>query len=65
MSVTGPSWPSFYFMYVRLYDVDITKRKMVKLFANSGATDQMPLSVASDLGLHCLSVTCLEVSSLK
>ena len=27
---------------------------MAKLFANSGDPDQMPHSVASDLGLHCL-----------
>ena len=28
---------------------------MVELFANSGDPYQMPHSVASDLGLHCLS----------
>ena len=38
---------------------------MVKLFANSGDPDQMPHSAASDLGLHCLPVTCLGVSSLQ
>ena len=38
---------------------------MVKLFANSGDPDQMPCSVASDLGLHCLLVTYLGVSSLQ
>ena len=27
--------------------------------------DQMPLSSVSDLGLHCLSVTLLGVSSLQ
>ena len=32
---------------------------MVELFANSGDPDQMLLSVASDLGLHCLQVTHL------
>ena len=30
---------------------------MAKLFANRGDPDQMPHSVASDLGLHCLPVT--------
>ena len=30
---------------------------MAKLFANSGDPDQMPHSVASDLVLHCLSIT--------
>ena len=35
---------------------------MVELFANSGDTDQMPRSVASDLGLHCLPVTSLGIS---
>ena len=35
---------------------------MAKLFANSGDPDQMPRSVASDLGLHCLAITLLWVS---
>ena len=38
---------------------------MVELFANSGDTDQMPQNAqnaASDLGLHCLPLTHLEVS---
>ena len=35
---------------------------MAKLFANSGDPDQTPHPVASDLGLHCLSVTLLGVS---
>ena len=30
---------------------------MAKLFANNGDPDQMPHSVASDLGLHCLPIT--------
>ena len=30
---------------------------MVELSANSGDPDQMPHSVASDLGLHCLPIT--------
>ena len=37
---------------------------MTKLFANSGDPDQMPHSAASDLGLHCLSITILLVSRL-
>ena len=37
---------------------------MAKLFANSGDPDQTPCSVASDLGLHCLSITLLRVSRL-
>ena len=34
---------------------------MVELhvFANSGDPEQMPCSVAYDLSLHCLLVTCL------
>ena len=40
-------------------------RKMVKLFANSEDPDQMPCSAASDLGLHCLSLTLLGVSRLQ
>ena len=32
---------------------------MVELFANSGDLDQMPSAVASELGLHCLPITCL------
>ena len=35
---------------------------MVELFANNGDPDQMLHSVASDLGLHCLPDTHLEVS---
>ena len=38
---------------------------MAKLFANSGDPDQMPHSVASDLGLHCLLITLLWVSRLQ
>ena len=38
---------------------------MVELFANSRDPDQMPHSAASDLGLHCLPVTRLGVSSLQ
>ena len=38
---------------------------MVELFANSGDPDQMPHSVASDLGLHCLPNTHLGVSRLQ
>ena len=36
--------------------------KMAKLFANSEDPDQMPHSVASDLGLHYLLITLLGVS---
>ena len=38
---------------------------MAKLFANSGDPDQTPRSAASDLGLHCLSVTFLGLSRLQ
>ena len=38
---------------------------MTELFANSGDPDQTPRSVASYLGLHCLSITLLEVSRLQ
>ena len=38
---------------------------MVESFENSGDSDQTPCSVASDLGLHCLPVTRLGVSSLR
>ena len=40
-------------------------RKMVKLFANSGDPDQTPHSAASDLGLHCLLMSLLQVSRLQ
>ena len=30
---------------------------MVELFANNGDPDQTPQNAASDLGLHCLSIT--------
>ena len=36
-------------------------RKIAKIFANSRDTDQTSRSAASDLGLHCLSVTFLGV----
>ena len=35
---------------------------MAKLFTNSGDPDQIPHSVTSDLGLHCLPITLLLVS---
>ena len=38
---------------------------MVKLFANSGDPDQALHSAASDLGLHCLLSTLLQVSRLQ
>ena len=38
---------------------------MAELFANSGVPDQTPRSAASDLGLHCLPITPLQVSRLQ
>ena len=38
---------------------------MIELFANSGDSDQKPRYAASGLGLHCLSVTRLGVSSVQ
>ena len=40
-------------------------RKMAEVCANSEDPDQMPRSVASDLGLHCLPNTHLGVSQLQ
>ena len=37
----------------------------MELFANSGDTDHMQCSVASDLGLHYLPITLLGVSRLQ
>ena len=54
----------FDFRYVRLCDLDTPREKIVELFANSGDPDQTLHSTASDLGLHCLLVTLLEVSGL-
>ena len=34
---------------------------MAYLFANNGDPGQMPCSVASELGLHCLPITLLGV----
>ena len=42
-----------------------SERKMVELFANSGDHHQMPHAAESDLGLHCLPIICLGVSSLQ
>ena len=55
---------NFDFRYVRLYDLDIPREKWLS-YLHTVATDQMPHSVASDLGLHCLPVTLLGVSRLK
>ena len=49
---------NFNFRYFRLFDLDIPREKWLNYFANSGP-DRMPHSVASDLGLHSLSVTLL------
>ena len=38
---------------------------MAKPFANSEGPDQTPRSAASDLGLHCLPIALLGVSSLQ
>ena len=38
---------------------------MGELFASRGDPDQTPCSAVSDLGLHCLPVTLLRVSSLQ
>ena len=38
---------------------------MAKLFANSGDLNQTPRSAASDLGLHCLPITLIQVSRLQ
>ena len=38
---------------------------MVELFANSGDPDQTPHVAASDMGLHCLPVTRLGITSLQ
>ena len=38
---------------------------MAELFVNSGDPDQTPRFAASDLGLHCLSVTFVGVSRLQ
>ena len=39
--------------------------KIDELFANSADSDQTPRSAASDLGLHCLTITLLGVSRLQ
>ena len=38
---------------------------MVKQFANSGDPDQMPHSLAFDLGLQCLPIALIGVSILQ
>ena len=38
---------------------------MVELFPNSGDPYQTPRSAVSDLGLHCLPITTLGVSTLQ
>ena len=38
---------------------------MVELFANSGDPGQTPHSAASDLGLHCLTMTLFRALQTK
>ena len=38
---------------------------MAELFANSGDPDQVPHSAASYLGLHCLPLTVLGLTTLQ
>ena len=47
------------------YMILIFLKKNGELFANSRGIDQTPRFAASDLGLHCLPVTRLKVSSLQ
>ena len=56
---------NFDLRYVRLCNLDIHIKKMVELFANIGDPDQTARLAASDLGLHCLPITLLGVSSLQ
>ena len=51
--------------YIRLYNVDIPKEKMVELFAYSGDPDQIVHSAGLSLGLHCLPVTRSGISRLQ
>ena len=47
-----------HFILNRLYQTIYWKSPIsILIFANSGDTDQMPHSAASDLGLHCLPIT--------
>ena len=50
------------FRYVMLHDLDISREKMVALFASSGDPDQTPHSVVPDLGLHYLPITLFRFS---
>ena len=54
----------FDFKYDKLYDIDIHQEKWLS-YLQKRDPDQRPRSVASDLGLHCLPVTLLGVSSLQ
>ena len=47
------------------YEIYIFLEKKDKQYANSGNPDQTRRSAASDLGLHCLSITLLRVSRLQ
>ena len=52
-------------LHAQLAHAKASAIKMAKLFGNSGNPDQMPHSVASDLGLHCLQITLFGVSRLQ
>ena len=53
------------FRYVMLRNLDISREKMVALFASSGDPDQTPHSVVPDLGLHYLPITLFRFSRLQ
>ena len=42
-----------------------SKRKMAEVFANSEDPDQTPHLAASNLGLHCLPITCILLGVFK
>ena len=52
------------FRYVRLCDLDIPREKWLNHLQTVKAPSDVA-SVASDLGLHCLPFTLLEVSRLQ
>ena len=55
---------NFHFRYVGLCYLDIPREKWLK-YLQTGDPDQMPHSVVSDLDLHCLPLTLLEISRLQ
>ena len=60
-----PSTPKPTFSYVRVCDLDVPREKWLNFLQTVETLIRCHISVASNLGLHCLPITLLWVSRLK